>query len=167
MRVFAVREAFVDHVERGGMSRIVVPEGMLKAAEDVLHGKAWEATSSEGRQDTAMFTLSEAQDIAAPMLATALHWLSEHPVVPCDGESRRIWEETGLCNDIGDGELRAIVIERQRRMFLAPEPEVPEALKDLLWAKHAGTRVNYDKATFVDQHNEGLIEAYRRGRESK
>ena len=43
-------------------------------------------------------------------------------------------------------------------MFLAPEPEVPEAIKDLLWS------ISGDKEDH--EHNSAILEAYRRGLES-
>ena len=46
-------------------------------------------------------------------------------------------------------------------MFLAPEPEVPEEIKDLLWSI-GGTWMQTDK-----KHNNEVAEAYRRGKEAK
>jgi hypothetical protein len=59
-----------------------------------------------------------------------------------------------------DGMLRALDLF-QRRMFLSPEPEVPEAIKDLLVDDGTGWTVAGANA------NEKIIEAFRRGRRSK
>jgi hypothetical protein len=57
------------------------------------------------------------------VLEAALLWQRENPPVPSYGETKRIWMETGLCNEVGDEELRCIAAEWIRRMYDAPEPE--------------------------------------------
>ncbi len=67
-------------------------------------------------------------------LEAAIRWL--------DGELEKMDKEEPFDRDLQ--------IRRVRDFFLAPEPEVPEAIKDLL--------------TMSDSlHNEHVLEAYRRG----
>jgi hypothetical protein len=89
--------------------KIVVPDGMLKAADSVQN-----STMNSERVVTT--------------LETALRWLSEHPVVPNDNESRTLlhflrhrahYETTA--NDISL--TQRVINEWQRRCFLAPEPD--------------------------------------------
>ena len=87
-------------------TKIQVPEGMLKA----IRGR-YVGNDNCGRY----------------ILEAALRWLSENPIVPTDGEAKAIWRDTGLCNEVDDDELRCIVVEWQRRMFLAPDgPDVSQ-----------------------------------------
>jgi hypothetical protein len=48
----------------------------------------------------------------------------------------------------------------------APEPEVPEEIKELLWPYDNVYPTQADKIR-VEGHNAGLLEAYRRGQQSK
>ena len=94
-------------------SRIVIPDGMLKAAEDAVTFDA----SSNG-----IYLAIEG----------ALRWLSENPIVPTRQnleDMRTDWEDTPEQN--AEKVVLFLIYEWQRRMFLAPEPEVPEAVADL------------------------------------
>jgi hypothetical protein len=111
--------------------KIVVPDGMLKAV------------NAEWRRGVQLLGLLEA----------ALRWLSEHPVVPTDDESRtllhflrhRAHAET-TANDISL--TQRIVNEWQRIMFRAERREMHPILKEWLAdAESKGvdtaTKVNY------------------------
>lgn len=136
------------------MSDIKVPEEMLEAGEQALHGKAWPGTDEEGRRNTVMFTAVEAQDIGAAVLKAALRWLSENPIVPTDEQWKAINHERQWPDNAY--RRRWLVVEWQRRMFLAPEPE--PALKDLLWKANP-----YPNTGAEYRHDETVKEAYRRG----
>jgi hypothetical protein len=120
--------------------KIVVPEGMLKAVCE---------------------TYSDSVEVC---IEKALLWLSENPIVPSheqwekmtmDVHKERGWSVTNLDDHAG-----LAIEEWQRRMFLAPEPEVP--VKDLLWDLQSSTWSETEK-----KHNEEVIEAYRRGKASR
>jgi hypothetical protein len=114
--------------------RIKVPEGMLQAGRSVY---SVYATAEEG---------------ARVILEAALRWLSENPIVPTDGQ---IFQDSIPYDGNEINAIRHHVVGFQRRMFLAPEPEVPEEIKDLLYDPKDGPNK-------VDR-NDAIIEAYRRG----
>lgn len=112
------------------MTKVNIPEGMLRRAEMALHGKAWEATSSEGRSDTVMFTINEAQDIAEATLEAALVWLSENPIEPSTAQALTMLQERVKSGHLSGKEycaipattIRKLAAAWQRRMFF-PEVE--------------------------------------------
>ena len=119
--------------------KIVVPEGMLKAATPVY-----------------------INDIAlvGSILQAALLWLSENPMVPTMKQAREIFMlKAGFDFDLHEW-VRWGACEWQRRMFLAPEPEVPEEIKDLLFGDGSFPR---DRGGI----DACILEAYKRGRESR
>jgi hypothetical protein len=121
--------------------RVEVPEGMLQAGRAAYSGYV---TAEEG---------------ARRILEAALRWQSENPVVPTDSQAYEL-SGIGISTDkrsisrTGIVTTQGIVEEWQRRMYLAPEPEVPEEVKDLMYK---GGEMEVDKR---------IIEAYRRGRGS-
>jgi hypothetical protein len=98
-------------------------------------------------------------------LEAALRWLAENPIVPTDMQCEAMY--TSSLNDRrgSTGYVREFSVEWQRRMFLAPEPEVPEAVKDLLYAPN-GTPDGLSEHV-IGIHDARVIEAYRRGKQSK
>lgn len=130
--------------------KIKVPEGMLKAALKPFPDNQW-AIREESRMRL--------------HLEAALRWLSENPIVPTSKDLEKIAHNGRFT---GEPSASSWCIEWQRRMFLV-EPEVPEEIKDLLhptkWQDAAGqsgpTLINPELA------NEHIIEAFRRGRETK
>lgn len=121
--------------------KIVVPSGMKLAALAGFEGSKsgpWEAQMSDA-------------------LEAALRWLSENPIVPTDGQVNRLQEQ----KPDGVSWIRWTSVEYQRRMFLAPEPEAPEEVKDLIWdLDHTGWQTTGEK------HNKEIAEAFRRGQNS-
>jgi hypothetical protein len=87
-------------------------------------------------------------------------WLSEHPKVPTDDDVLR------MCNihpDSPEGYVPYAVIvcsEWQRRMFVAPEPGVPEEIKDLILPD---IESGFFKPEII---NARLEEAFRRGQKA-
>ena len=127
--------------------KYVVPEGMLKAALDsarqTVQGCPW-------------------QELATKAVEAALLWQSENPTVPTEEQmdalfSRHSW--------LDKDSVRFGAREWQRQMFLAPEPEVPEEINDLLMGPA------YTSMTGMVELNhewdKRIIEAYRRGRSSR
>ena len=124
--------------------RIVVPDGMMKAVSNT-----WEVKSHK-------VEINKAEAI----IQAALRWLSENPIVPTRQnleDMRTDWEDTPEQN--AEKVVIFLISEWQRRIFLAPESEVPEAVKNLL----------LDGADFIhgqkhaDEANKNVIEAYNRG----
>jgi hypothetical protein len=136
--------------------RYVAPEGMLKAAIDAQ----WNESGAHPSARKILAAEEAVKSCVKAGLEAALRWLSENPIVPTDGETKRIWRDTGLCNEVDDSELQCIAAEWQRRMFLAPEPEVSEEIKDLLLPN---IECGFFKPEVV---NERMIECYRRGQKA-
>lgn len=133
--------------------KYVVPEKMLRAATaSVMKIHGYGETSS--RYD---YESHEANCRIA--LEAALRWLGENPIVPTQEQLESLTSDwrlmgTPCCS------TQFIAVEWQRRMFLAPEPEIPEEVKDLLYGECA----SFTAAERVDAR---IIEAYRRGKRSK
>ena len=92
--------------------RIQVPEGMLKAAID----------AQEMRCDPTITKIG---------VEAALRWWKANPIEPTDDDCISIGQAWNG-NSAGNPFWKFVATEWQRRMFLAPEPEVPEEIKDLL-----------------------------------
>jgi hypothetical protein len=119
--------------------KYVVPEGMLQCAVEAMK----EPGGSKFRST---------EQWAATGLEAAIRWLAENPIVPTK-------EQIDQIDYFLDGEpnfVESHAVEWQRRMFLAPEPEAPDAVKDL-----------YDEAPPGGTAQKAIIEAYRRGQNSK
>jgi hypothetical protein len=117
--------------------RYAVPEGMLKAASDVF---------SRCRTDGAHLNFA---------LEAALRWQSENPPCPTDEDLEVLQRDAEGSVDLGFARRKWYTVEWIRRMYLAPEPEVLEEIKDLLYdPKDGPTKVG---------RNDAIIEAYRRG----
>lgn len=118
--------------------KIVVPEGMVQAAEAACDRR----NGATCRQQ----------------LEAALRWLSENPIVPTDEQAKELQNRY-----YGDGHLQQgsafayAAVEWQRRMFLAPEPEVPEELREH-WKQGNGLEESC--------HNQTLLLGYRLGQKA-
>lgn len=119
--------------------KVVVPEGMLMAAMAVKIG------FSQGYES---FTRR--------ILEAALLWLSDGhmplllPMLVAVKDAVPGWS-------VNETVVQGILHQGLRRMFLAPEPAAPEAIKDLLYGmSESGS----------GEVNERLAEAYRRGQKS-
>jgi hypothetical protein len=135
--------------------KIKVPEGMLQAGRAAYSGYV---TAEEGSRR---------------ILEAAIRWMAENPIVPKTYDElptigymsdSSAWGTKGTPEyeqkrqeNYFDGMIR-FLSEWQRRMFLAPGPEVPEAVKDLMDP--------LDPYPYKSLHNPGIIEAYRRGQKS-
>lgn len=125
------------------MSKVKVPDGMFQAALKY--------------QDSAI------QCSAA--LEAALRWLSENPIVPTDEQILKLQQMFRAIPEPGNKQ-NLMITAFQRLMFLESEPEVPEMVKDLIWDKTPGAWPS-PVGEHTRIHNEQLIEAYRRGQQSK
>ena len=92
------------------------------------------------------------------LLEAALYWLSDNPILPSIKQLNEIFTKVDRGN--GGTYIPAYLEEWQRRMFLAPEPDVPEEIKDLLRQDGSVTYV-------VSEHNTAVLMAYHRGCNSK
>lgn len=125
--------------------QIIVPDGMVEAVMancvvvGVCQGKAVSLTTIAARE----------------VLRRALEWLVANPIVPQTVDEYR--KLLALKNyEISFDAQQFYYAEWQRRMFLAPEPKIPEAIKDLM--------PHYpDK----ESHEWAIVEAYRRGKEGR
>jgi len=126
--------------------RYVVPEEALKAVHDAENS------------DRDYFDDGDAH----PILLAFVRWLAKNPVVPTLPQLRSVESSAGHEPLNSTRWLSDVLTEWQRRMFLAPEPAVPEAIKDLL------EPVDAPASTWLKGGcNESVMEAYRRGREEK
>ena len=98
-------------------------------------------------------------------LEAALQWFTEWPIEPSLEKIRRMFP-----NCTSPSEIKEICVKWGRNIFVAPEPEFPDQIKDLLWSPH-GSYVSDLKLKQVqcecDRHNAALAEAYRRGKASR
>ncbi len=128
--------------------KIKVPEGMLEAAE-----KAANDSRGVGPEDLGVDVLKT--------LEAALRWLAENPVEPSDDQTAKLKLDYMMAEHNHPQLVKFSAVEWQRRMFLAPEPEVPEvpeAITDLIHKKLPET-----PEAVCQSVNAAILEAYQRG----
>ena len=118
--------------------KYVVPEGMLKAACE--HSPYRRRTDPD-------------EGLILPLLTNAVRWLAEE-LDKSDGCS------PALNGTFQDGWIAAW--RHFQRMFLAPESEVPEGIKDLMADVGISSILTIRRDTF----NNDILEAYRRGQKA-
>jgi hypothetical protein len=133
------------HRQESKMSekRYIVPEGMLKAVQNALVGYWHDHTVTSDSSITVV-------------LEAAVRWLSENPIVPTEQEYR----DFGVKFDFQGVKC---IAEWQRRMFLAPEPEVPEAIKDLMCGESVDVKppVEVGNKDKIVGHGFDLVTSFR------
>ena len=131
--------------------KCIVPKGMLEAART-----GWR------------FTVLDPVDDLEKCLEAALCWLSENPIVPTEDAAREIGKKFSNQPSSIDF-VRQVCTEFQRYMFIAPEPEVPEEIQDLLYVDAVTFKLPNGNSFLgsMASHNEAVIEAYRRGKKAK
>lgn len=137
------------------MSKIKVPDGMSRAAIRAA-SQAWDA--GDLKIVYPPYPNEPFYNHSTVILEAALLWLSENPIAPTD---KQFFD---LSSDVGDVRMRCV--EWQRRMFLAPEPEIPEAIAYLWWSECETQRTPDENSVSVHArklHNRQLIEAFRAG----
>jgi len=125
------------------MAKIKVPEGMLDAVLE-----------AQGPSCDPVITKSA--------LEAALRWLSENPIGPTQKQSRDLYRDVpqGLLVD----EVPSWYAEEwQRRMFLAPELEIPKDVSDIIswFTVYCGEHPEFEEI------KREVVIAFRRGQESK
>jgi hypothetical protein len=127
------------------MKKVIVPEGMLESAKETF--------------------IAGCVPSLPRALEAALRWLGENPIVPTDAQRAELGR---ICpyEDSGNGNVHSfIAVEWQRRMFLAPEPEIPKEIEDFMF--YIGSGLHSDTQKGVDEVNQRILEAYRRGQQSR
>ncbi len=144
------------------VEKIKVPEAMLEAM--------WEAQLPCDRPTLGWDEANEINRRFYRRTAeAALGWFIDQE--PTDDEAKLIlWKCFGYGCNVWNGdeaqhylrETKKGIMELKRRMFVRPEPDVPEEIKDLLWdLSHSAWQATGEK------HNAETIEAFRRGRASR
>ena len=130
-------------------TKIKVPEGMIKAInEHWRHGVQLEG-----------------------LIEAGLRWLSENPIVPSEADVMEILQERVESHHISGKEycaippatVRFVIRESQRRMFLAPEPEVPSEIRDI----DAWITVYLGSHPEIENIRRNFLLTFRRGQQSK
>ena len=144
--------------EKSMSKKIVVPEGMLKAAigqalesGKVMKRRLW--TEFFGSHDATCVQFTR------EMLEAALEWLAEHPIVPTDEQFQKMCGFYDWIMRRDYEKMRDLIRKWTGMMFVAPEPEVMEAVKDLL--------VKNPDHPDREEIDKRILEAYRRGKEGK
>lgn len=134
------------------MKKIVVPEGILKAAMEAEIGPM--RVNLDGVFTGAGFNVGI-------VCEAALRCLSENPIAP-EIEYLRRFLQISCRSNWTELAVHQFVIEFQRHMF--DEPEIPEELWDLLTV-----RTNFPEANMwrPDLHDKAVLEAFRRGQKSR
>jgi len=133
--------------------KYVAPDGMLDAA--------WKAALSHvGATERNLGSPRVKAEIIESWrvgIEAALCWQSENPIVPTPTDVLLLADELVRAGTDRNSQVMRVCAAWQRRMYLAPEPEVPEEIKDLVerWGKPGEGGLNAPQAE--------LIEAYRRG----
>lgn len=125
--------------------RYVVPEGMLEAAGEAIDAEF-------GSPSSALFTKR-----ARVLLEAALGWLAEN--LP----HRRLSTGTLAEKEIYSAGYEDAIADI-RRMFLAPEDEVPEGLRKLFTMSDAYSDHSPDSPSYP---RDLILEAYRLGQQSR
>ena len=135
---------------------------MLKAADEAI-GKARAHLLTD--RDGELWP----NDMKRIAIEAALLWQRENPPVPTDGEVTNAGiKANGFCPNQSaklEGFRYGVVwmVEWVRRIYDAPEPEVPDEIKCFLATKPH----NFLSDELVDAHNRELIEVFHLGQKSK
>ena len=97
--------------------------------------------------------------------------LSENPIVPNEADVMEILQERVRSHHISGKEycaippatVRFVIRESQRRMFLAPEPEVPSEIRDI----DAWLTVYLGSHPEIENIRRNFLLTFRRGQQSK
>jgi len=133
------------------VSKYTVPEEGLKATVEAMKNPSGTKFLST-------------EQCASLGLEAFIRWQSENLIVPSHEQVIHLCEifanrsVISYCDSV-----RAVAIEWLRIMYLAPEPEVPEEIKDLLLTEQS----HKDVQPLKGELNSLIMEAYRRGKASK
>jgi hypothetical protein len=121
--------------------RYVTPDAMLDVVYSTIENSGLEFGEGE-------------KLLVCAALDASIKWLAENPIVPTEQEYR----DFGVKFDFQGVKC---IAEWQRRMFLAPEPEVPEAIKDLMCGGSGAETGTPEQAQA--RVNARILTAYHRG----
>lgn len=126
--------------------RVVVPQGMIEA------GKERDRLNS-GYNGFRDYQRAEA------ILEAGLRWLSENPIIPTQQQALDM-VTGGKFDSFDNWELvRWGACEWQRRMFLSPETDIPQAVKDVFLRTG---EIDWSSSEVLR-----AVECYRLGQQSK
>lgn len=104
------------------------------------------------------------EEIIKQALQDFVRWLSENPIVPTPKDVDKLYLDWQAVTEYDSSQMPLWAsIEWQRRMFLAPKPVFIQEIRDLMdsyTSDDTGSRFN------CNEHNEHVIEAYRRGQKA-
>lgn len=144
--------------------KINVPEGMLKSALGAVNNKR-----------TVHCPACDLNDLGL-ILEAALLWQRENLIEPTEGQIELFLRGQGI-TDTGYyfSTLRSFGLYFQRCLYDAPETDVPEEVRELLWADPrypdgiwylpVDESKPYTSETL--HHNKQVLEAYRRGQQDR
>lgn len=135
--------------------KYVLPNGMERAAWDAMDAHAKVHGPAVGCVLGSMCSLTAG-------LEAALRWLSENPITPTKQQLQEMYDSPGCPKEGTYVPVPYYLCEWQRRMYLAPEPEVPEAVEDLMHKN----RKPYTVDCTPEAQDQRILEAYRRGQKS-
>ena len=128
--------------------RIKVPEEMLEAAK-----AEWPST----------FADPILRDSFIVGMIFACQHISEHPIVPTDEQMGELMRECPDKTYLRACDRFAAFIDLwQRRMFRAPEPEVPESVQNILEELLETLEIS-QRGVLGESVMKAILEAYRRG----
>jgi hypothetical protein len=130
--------------------KYLVPEGMLKAAQSA-------GVQADGFR---------AYNLAV-CLEAAIRWLAENPVVPTDAQAQAMIRVESKATGHSWDMIKAPGSEWQRICFLAPEPEVPDAVKDLMVFRDQYIPIDLKIEITAADVNQRILEAHRIGKSGK
>jgi hypothetical protein len=128
-------------------TKIEVPEGMLGAAVSVLP----------------KCHCDECIAVTRTVLEAALRWQRDNAPLP---SVEFVAEFMKLGWSVPPLVLRDFGCRYARCMYDAPEPEIPEAIKELFWERKDEYPTEADRIA-TEGHNAGILEAFRRGQQAK
>lgn len=140
--------------------KIKVPEGMLTAGNNAVMSQiCCPCSTCVGNRES--------------ILEAALLWLSKNPIVPTYEQIESLLK---ICVQNVPGKNGMTLYQKefckewQRIMFLSPDPEVPEEIKDLLYCEQDRIGIHGDPvhaSKLIWESDRRAIEAYHRGQRSK
>jgi hypothetical protein len=143
--------------------KIVVPEGMHRAAVEWL--LLYENFKVDTLEPSTSTPEQQANGRASVVLEAVLRWQSNRsPEI-----SKELLERLATAGNVSKETAYDIVDIALRRMYDAPEPEVPKEIEDLLLVDAATFKLP-DGDNFYGSaadRNAAVIEAYHRGQKSK
>ena len=139
------------------MTKIVVPEGMLNVISAALTNNCLIAPSMDRRE-----TLVQSRLLGAQIC----QWLSEVDSLKRLDQQFALhdaWPKSLIYEEFSTSNSRSDILQLNgAEVWNAPEPEVPEEVRDLLGRNRAITPADES----VEESDRRIIEAYRRGQKA-